>query len=62
VARIAPFLCEHLTQRRIPFAFYTGYDSAPDGWSDVPTITKPADGAQIVDTVERLCRAHQQAA
>jgi CheY-like chemotaxis protein len=55
-------LCQNLSQRRIPFVFYTGYATAPDGWSDVPIITKPAQGTQIVDTVERLCRSHQEAA
>ena len=48
-------LCQYLSQRRIPFAFYTGYTTPPDGWSNVPIISKPAHRAQIVDTVERLC-------
>jgi DNA-binding response OmpR family regulator len=55
-------LCQHLSQRRIPFVFYTGYAAAPDGWGYVPILTKPAYGTQIVDTVERLCRSHQEAA
>lgn len=55
-------LCEYLSQRQIPFAFYTGYTTSPDGWSNVPIINKPAHRAQIVDTVERLCGSHQQAA
>jgi DNA-binding response OmpR family regulator len=55
-------LCEHLLQRQIPFVFYSGYAKAPDGWNNVPIISKPARGSQIVDAVERLCRSHQQAA
>jgi CheY-like chemotaxis protein len=54
-------LCQHLSQRRIPFAFYTGYTAAPDGWSQVPLISKPASGELIVKTVERLCRLRQAA-
>src|SRR5436189_807496 len=48
-------LCQHLAQLRIPFAFYTGYTTAPDGWRNVPIIQKPAHRTQIVDVVERLC-------
>ena len=55
-------LCTHLSQRQIPFVFYTGYATAPDGWGYVPIITKPAHPTQIVDAVERICGSHQQAA
>jgi CheY-like chemotaxis protein len=55
-------LCHHLSQRQIPFVFYTGYAAPPDGWADAPVITKPADTTQIVDAVERLCGSHQEAA
>ena len=55
-------LCQHLAQLRIPFAFYTGYATAPDGWRNVPIIQKPAHGTEIVDAAERLCGAHQRAA
>jgi DNA-binding response OmpR family regulator len=54
-------LCTRLSQRRIPFVFYTGYTAAPDGWSTVPIISKPASGELIVKTIERLCRSHQAA-
>ncbi len=57
-----PLLCQHLSQRHIPFVFYTGYTTPPDGWADVPIITKPAHGTQIVDAVERLCGSQQRAA
>ena len=40
--------CQSLSQRHIPFVFYTGYPTAPDGWNNVPIISKPAYGAQIV--------------
>jgi CheY-like chemotaxis protein len=30
-------LCKRLSQRRIPFAFYTGYTAAPDGWGVDPS-------------------------
>jgi CheY-like chemotaxis protein len=53
--------CQHLSQLQIPFVFYTGYATAPDGWSNVPIITKPAHGTHIVDTVERLWASHQHA-
>lgn len=55
-------VCRHLSERGIPFLFYTGYPAAPDGWTEVPIISKPAHRSQIVDAVERLCRSHQQAA
>jgi DNA-binding NtrC family response regulator len=54
-------LCQHLSQRQIPFVFYTGYGTAPGGWHDVPIIPKPVHGTQIVDAVERLCGSHQGA-
>jgi CheY-like chemotaxis protein len=54
-------LCHHLSQRQIPFVFYTGYATAPAGWGHVPIIRKPAHRAQIVGAVERLCRSHQDA-
>jgi CheY-like chemotaxis protein len=53
-------LCRHLSQRQIPFVFYTGYAAAPDGWSNVPVITKPAQVTHVVDTVERLWASHQK--
>ena len=60
---IARFLLrQHLSQRQIPFFFYTGYSAAPNGWDDAPMISKPAQGAQIVDAVERLCSLHRQTA
>jgi CheY-like chemotaxis protein len=55
-------LCHHLSQHQIPFVFYTGYATAPDGWSDAPVITKPAEATLIVERVERLCQSHQEAA
>jgi CheY-like chemotaxis protein len=55
-------LCEHLSQRDIPFVFYSGYSTAPDGWQHVPIITKPGQLNQIVAAVERLCGSDQQAA
>jgi DNA-binding response OmpR family regulator len=47
-------LCQHLSQRHIPFVFYTGYATALEGWNNVPMIAKPAHGTHIVDVVERL--------
>ena len=55
-------LCQHLSRRQIPFVFCTGYLAPPDGWADVPVITKPAERTQIVEAVERLCGSHQEAA
>jgi DNA-binding response OmpR family regulator len=52
-------VCERLSQLQIPFFFYTGYSAVPDGWADAPMITKPADGSQIVDAVNRLCGLKQ---
>ena len=54
-------LCHHLSQREIPFVFYTGYTTPPDGWSDVPIITKPAQRTQLVDAIKRLCGSPQHA-
>ncbi len=51
-------VCERLSQRGIPFAFYTGYSNALNGWANAPIITKPALDTQIVDTVAALCNGH----
>ena len=55
-------LCRLLTERTIPFVFHSGYTDAPDGWSHVPIVEKPATREQIVDAVGRLCHSCKQAA
>jgi CheY-like chemotaxis protein len=55
-------ICQHLSERGVPFLFYTGCNIALDGWSDVPILAKPANHQQIIDAVELLCGSCQQAA
>ncbi|ASJ92282.1 hypothetical protein CBR61_16060 [Porphyrobacter sp. CACIAM 03H1] len=47
-----------LRRRSIPFVFLTGYDAAtlPDDLAGSAYVSKPADGARIVATLERLVR------
>jgi CheY-like chemotaxis protein len=58
---VAP-LCRHLSQRGIPFLFYSGYTIAPDDWAHVPIVNKPASREEIVEAVGQLRVSHQQAA
>jgi DNA-binding response OmpR family regulator len=55
-------ICRHLSERGIPFLFYTGYADPLKDWSGVPIVAKPASSQQVVDAVERLCNPHRQAA
>lgn len=48
-------LCTRLAELAIPFVFYSGYETPPDGWGDKPLITKPARAEDIVMAVARLC-------
>jgi len=45
-----------LRDRAIPFAFLTGYDAAivPDDLARVPVLSKPADHAKIVATLQAI--------
>lgn len=45
-----------LRQRKIPFAFVTGYgrEALPPGYDDAPIVEKPFTQEQVVTTLERL--------
>lgn len=49
-------ICAALTQRSIPFMFYTGYASANalSSWPQAPAINKPAESSTMVKTIVRL--------
>jgi DNA-binding response OmpR family regulator len=55
-------VCRYLSERGIPFLFYTGYASTLKDWSGVPVVAKPATPQQVVDAVERLCNPRLEAA
>jgi len=49
-------VCERLSERRIPFLFFTG-EVRPDillKWPDAPVLTKLANKARIIDVVAGL--------
>jgi DNA-binding response OmpR family regulator len=54
-------VCQRLSERGIPFLFYTGYAQPPDGWRGIAIIGKPANCRQMIDAVERLCCSRQSA-
>lgn len=46
-----------LTDRGVPFLFYTGQpasDPVRSAWPDVYTVAKPSNGRQLVDAVRQL--------
>jgi DNA-binding response OmpR family regulator len=51
-------VCQHLSDRGIPFLFHSGYSNTLDGWSDVPLLRKPATPQQIIDAVANLLSTH----
>jgi CheY-like chemotaxis protein len=55
-------ICQHLSERGIPFVFHTGYSDAPilSKWSSAPVIGKPANGARIVEVLTGLNYALQR--
>jgi DNA-binding response OmpR family regulator len=53
-------LCRRLEELGVPFLFYSGYGQAPDAWSHVPLIVKPASEKDIVRAVAQLRAAHKQ--
>jgi CheY-like chemotaxis protein len=50
------WVCRRLTHLGIPFMFHTRYDAteASRNWPDAPVVSKPADCADVVDTLARL--------
>ena len=62
VEKIARSLCQHLSQRQIPFVFYTGYSGGLLMAGQRADHHQACQRTQIVDVVERLCASHQQAA
>lgn len=55
-------ICQRLSERKIPFIFYTGYPSPLEGWEHIPMLKKPAAPQELTDAVHRLCGSRQQAA
>src|SRR5437879_13812010 len=44
-------ICTLLSERGIPFVFYSGYDDVRQNWPDAAHVQKPADAATIVEAV-----------
>jgi DNA-binding response OmpR family regulator len=44
-------ICTLLSERDIPFVFYSGYDDVRQNWPDAAHVQKPADATTIVKTV-----------
>jgi DNA-binding response OmpR family regulator len=44
-------ICTLLSERGIPFVFYSGYDDARQIWPEAAHVQKPADAARIVKAV-----------
>jgi DNA-binding response OmpR family regulator len=44
-------ICTLLSERGIPFVFYSGYDDARQIWPDAALVQKPADAPEIVKAV-----------
>lgn len=58
-------ICRRLSERGVPFMFYTGYSSAAvlEKWSSAPVVNKPASGARVVEALTGLTYAlHKSAA
>jgi CheY-like chemotaxis protein len=51
-------ICRRLTERGVPFVFYSGRTAcAFEGWQHVTVVSKPATPVDIVATLEQLLRA-----
>ena len=52
-------LAATLRERAVPFIFATGYGNAmhPEGFADVPTITKPYSLADVQSALAKACAA-----
>lgn len=44
-------ICTLLSDRGIPFVFYTGYDDPRQIWPEAAHVQKPADASKIVNAV-----------
>ena len=49
-------VADGLRARGVPFAFATGYDgdALPQGYEDVPRLTKPVDGSALTAVLRQL--------
>jgi DNA-binding response OmpR family regulator len=56
--RAAYPIADELGRQRIPFVFYTGYDSnvIPERFAGVKLWRKPLDPLELVEDIGRLCR------
>jgi len=55
-------VCKRLSERGIPFVFFTG-DARADillKWAHAPVLTKLADKARLVEIVARLTHSHRR--
>jgi DNA-binding NtrC family response regulator len=57
-------VAQRLTERAIPFLFYSGHDEAPTArsWPAVPLLTKPQAPAAILEMLAQMIAARADAA
>jgi hypothetical protein len=54
-------VCDALSQREVPFIFYTAYpDSSSKRWSAVPFVSKPAPDSVIIGALKYPLSANKQ--
>ena len=54
-------VCDALSQRQVPFIFYTAYpDSSSKRWSAVPFVSKPAPDSVIIGALRYALSANKQ--
>jgi CheY-like chemotaxis protein len=44
-------ICTLLSERSVPFVFYSGYDDARELWPDAAHVQKPAAGQRVIEAV-----------
>ena len=50
-------ICFLLSERGIPFVFYSGYEDAREIWPDAAHVHKPADPQRVVEAVASALRS-----
>jgi DNA-binding NtrC family response regulator len=53
-----PALCALLSDRGVPFMFYTGYGDVERTYPAAVVLQKPASAASLLATMASLCAAH----